>query len=220
MVLILNLQELFDILKINPLLVALFANIFSHSGCCLFVLFMTFFAVQKLLGFIRSQFIFVFIFFMRWVRREIAVIFMSELFYLCFPLSFMIVGLTLRSLIHFSLFLYMMLENVLIPFPLHSSFPSTSQWRDYVFYIIYFGLLEFSCSVMSDPLWPHGLQHARPPCLSPTHRVYSNSCTPSRWCHPTVSSSVVPFSSFLQSFPASGSFPMSQFFTIIVIVVV
>ena len=68
-------------------------------------------------------------------------------------------------------------------------------------------LVQFSHSVMSDPLWPHGLQHARPPCLSPTHRVYSNSCTPSRWCHPTVSSSVVPFSSFLQSFPASGSFP-------------
>ena len=96
---------MFDILKINPLLVALFADIFSHSGCCLFVLFMTFFAVQKLLGFIRSQFIFVFIFFMRWVRREIAVIFMSELFYLCFPRSFMIVGLTLRSLIHF-IFIY------------------------------------------------------------------------------------------------------------------
>ena len=69
-----------------------------------------------------------------------------------------------------------------------------------------------SCSVMSDSLWPHGLQHARPPCPSPTLRVYSNSRPLSQWCHPTISSSVVPFSSHLQSFPASGSFPMSQFF--------
>ena len=58
-----------------------------------------------------------------------------------------------------------------------------------------------------------GLQHARPPCPSPTPRVYSNSCPLSRWCHPTISSSVVPFSSRFQSFPASGSFPMSQLFT-------
>ena len=65
---------------------------------------------------------------------------------------------------------------------------------------------------MSDSLRPHGLQHARPPCPSPTPRVYSNSCSLSRWCHPTISSSVVPFSSCLQSFPASGSFPMNQFF--------
>ena len=66
---------------------------------------------------------------------------------------------------------------------------------------------------MSDSLWPHGLQHARPPCPSPTPRVYSNSCPLNRWCHPTISSSVVPFSTCLQSFPASGSFPVSQFFT-------
>ena len=65
---------------------------------------------------------------------------------------------------------------------------------------------------MSDSLQPHGLQHSRPPCPSPTPRVYSNSCPLSRWCHPTISSSVVPFSSCLQSFPASGSFQMSQFF--------
>ena len=65
---------------------------------------------------------------------------------------------------------------------------------------------------MSHSLWPHGLQHARPPCPSPTPRVYSNSCPLSQWCHPTISSSVVPFSSCLQSFPASGSFPLSQFF--------
>ena len=67
---------------------------------------------------------------------------------------------------------------------------------------------------MSDSLQPHGLQHARPPCPSPTPEVSSNSCPLSQWCHPTISSSVIPFfSSCLQSFPASGSFPMSQFFT-------
>ena len=70
--------------------------------------------------------------------------------------------------------------------------------------------VQFSCSVMSDSLWPHGLQHASLPCPSPT--PYSNSCPSSWWCHPTISSSVIPFSSCLQSFPASGSFPMSQFF--------
>ena len=72
--------------------------------------------------------------------------------------------------------------------------------------------LQFSCSVMSNSLRPHGLQHARLPCPSPTPRAYSNSCPLSQWCHPTISSSVIPFSSCLQSFPASGSFPVSQFF--------
>ena len=67
-------------------------------------------------------------------------------------------------------------------------------------------------SVMSDSLWPHGLQHTRLPCPSPTPGACSNSCPPSRWCHPTISSSVVPFFC-LQSFPVSGSFQMSQFFT-------
>ena len=66
---------------------------------------------------------------------------------------------------------------------------------------------------MSDCLRPHRLQHARLPCPSPTPRACSNSCPSSRWCHPTISSSVVPFSSCLQSSPASGSFPVSQFFT-------
>ena len=65
---------------------------------------------------------------------------------------------------------------------------------------------QFSHSVMSDSLRPHGLQHARPPCPSPTPRACSNLCPSSRWCHPTVSSSVIPFSSRLQPFPASGSF--------------
>ena len=73
--------------------------------------------------------------------------------------------------------------------------------------------VQFSCSVTSDSLWTHGLQHARSPCPSPTPGVYSDSCPLSWWCHPTISSSVIPFSSSLQSFPASGSFPMSQFFT-------
>ena len=71
---------------------------------------------------------------------------------------------------------------------------------------------QFSCSVMSNSLQPHELQHARPPCPSPTARVYPNLCSLSRWCHPTISSSVIPFSSCPQSFPESGSFQMSQLF--------
>ena len=73
-------------------------------------------------------------------------------------------------------------------------------------------LSHFSHSVMSDSLRPHGL-HTRLPCLSPAPRAYSNLCPSSQWCHPTISSSVIPFSSCLQSFPASGSFPVRQFFT-------
>ena len=71
--------------------------------------------------------------------------------------------------------------------------------------------VQFSRSVVSDSLWPHESQHARPPCPSPTPGVHPNSCPSRWWCHPTTSSSVVPFSR-LQSFPASGSFPMSQCF--------
>ena len=70
--------------------------------------------------------------------------------------------------------------------------------------------VQFSCSVMSDSLWPHELQHSRPPCPSPTPGVHPNSYALSWWCHPAISSSVIPFSSCLQSLPASGSFPMSQ----------
>ena len=70
---------------------------------------------------------------------------------------------------------------------------------------------QFS-SVVSDSLWPHGLQHTRPPCSSPTPGLYSNSCPLSQWRHPTISSSVIPYSSRLHSCPASGSFQMSQFF--------
>ena len=71
---------------------------------------------------------------------------------------------------------------------------------------------QFSHSVVSDSLQPHGLQDARLPCPSPTRGACSDSCPSSQWCHPTISSSVIPFSSYLQSFPASGSFQMSQFF--------
>ena len=73
-------------------------------------------------------------------------------------------------------------------------------------------LYQFSHSVVSNSFWPHEPQHARPPCPSPTPRVYPNSCPLSQWCHPTIPSSVIPFSSCPQSFPASGSFQMSQIF--------
>ena len=101
-----------------------------------------------------------------------------------------------------------------------------SEYQNYTSYIItniflhFMGWLfiftissvQFSHSVMLNSLWPHRLQHTRPPCPSPTPGVYWNSCPLSQWCHPTTSSSVVPFSSRLQSFSASGSFQMSQFF--------
>ena len=77
--------------------------------------------------------------------------------------------------------------------------------------LVQFSLVQFSGSVMSNSLGPQGLQHTRAPCQSSTPGVYSNSRSLSWWYHPTISSSVVPFSSCLQSFPASGSFPMSQF---------
>ena len=80
------------------------------------------------------------------------------------------------------------------------------------YYIFQFSSVQFSRPVMSDSLRSHELQHARPPCPSPTPLVHSNSCPLSQWFHPAISSSVVPFSSCLQSFPESGSFPMSQLF--------
>ena len=73
--------------------------------------------------------------------------------------------------------------------------------------------VQFSCSVVSDSLRPHESQHASPPCPSPAPKVHSNSCPSSQWCHPAISSSVIPFSSCPQSLPASGSFPMSQFWS-------
>ena len=78
--------------------------------------------------------------------------------------------------------------------------------------LVCFSSVQFSCLVVSDSLWPHELQHARPPCPSPTPGVHSDSGPSSRWCNPAISSSVVPFSSCPQSLPASGSFQMSQLF--------
>ena len=78
--------------------------------------------------------------------------------------------------------------------------------------VLSFSSFQFSRSVVSDSLPPHELQHARPPCPSPTPRVHPNPCPLSQWCHPTISSSVIPFSSCPQSFPASKSFPVSQLF--------
>ena len=75
-----------------------------------------------------------------------------------------------------------------------------------------FRSVQFSHSVVFDSLWPHESQHTRPPCPSPTPGVHSNSCSLSQWCHPTISSSDIPFSSCHQPFPASASFPMSQLF--------
>ena len=76
----------------------------------------------------------------------------------------------------------------------------------------YLSSFQFSRSIMSDPLWPHKSQHTRLPCPSPTPRVHSNSCPSSWWCHPAISSSIIPFSSCSQSLPVSGSLPISQIF--------
>ena len=95
--------------------------------------------------------------------------------------------------------------SLLVP---HSLLSFRAAWNSSLF----FSSVHYSCSVLSDCLWPNGLQHARPPYPSPTPGVYSNSCPLSRWCHSTISSSLTPFSSHLQSFSASGSFLMSQFF--------
>ena len=78
--------------------------------------------------------------------------------------------------------------------------------------ILKFISVQFSHLIMSDPLWPHELQHSRPPCPSPTPGVFPNSCPLSSWCHPTISSSAIPFSSSLQSFSTSESFQMNQLF--------
>ena len=84
--------------------------------------------------------------------------------------------------------------------------------KEVIFLSVQFSSVHFSCSVMSNSLRPHELQHTRPHCPSPTPGVHLNSCPLSWWCHPTISSSVSPFYSCLQSFPESGSFPMNQFF--------
>ena len=94
----------------------------------------------------------------------------------------------------------------------HFSHFSAFFWSQWIFLEVYFifSSVQFSRSAVSDSLWPHELQHARPPCPSPSPGVHSNSCPSSRWCHLATSSSVVPFTSCPQSLPASGSFPMSQ----------
>ena len=95
----------------------------------------------------------------------------------------------------------------------HNNFSDSFKLGETICSIVKNMLLLFSHSIMSYSVWPHGLQHTRLPCPSPSPGAYSNSCPLSRWCHPSISSSVIPFSSCLQSFPASGSFPLSQFFT-------
>ena len=90
---------------------------------------------------------------------------------------------------------------------------STGSLQETLYFLDFFISVQFSFSVMSESLQPHGLQHARLACPSPIPGVYSNLCPLSRWCHPTISSSVVSFSFWLQSCPASGSFPVGQFFT-------
>ena len=91
--------------------------------------------------------------------------------------------------------------------------PGAKIWSPASFWVVFLSSVQFTHSVVSDSLQPHGLQHSRLPCLSPTPRPYSNSCPSSRWCYTTFSYSVDPFSSHLQSVPTSGSFPMSQFLT-------
>ena len=103
--------------------------------------------------------------------------------------------------------LYRIVENTIFYF-----FPQAESFL-FLVHMFQFSSVQFSRSVVSDSLRPHGLQHARPPCPSPTPGVHPNPCPLSRQCHPTISSSVVPFSSCPQSFPGSGSFPMSQLFT-------
>ena len=99
-------------------------------------------------------------------------------------------------------------SSSLLPFVNHFESLRKRKYKAWV----QFSSVQFGCSVMSDSLPPHGLQHARPLCPSPTPGVYPNSCPLSQWCHLTISSSVVPFSSCLLSFLASGFFQMSQLF--------
>ena len=105
---------------------------------------------------------------------------------------------------YYIIFISLLHEHVNIIISDSHPFQGHTQW---------WRIVQFSHSAISDSLWLHGLQHASLPCPSSTPRAYSNSCPSSWWCHPTISSSVVPFSSCLHSFPASGSFPVSQFFT-------
>ena len=103
---------------------------------------------------------------------------------------------------------------ITVLFIINLNWTSINRWMDKQNMVYsYLRIVQFSCSVVSDSLQPHESQHARPPCPSPTPGVHSDSRPSSQWCHPAISSSVIPFSSCPQSLPASESFPMSQLFT-------
>ena len=122
-------------------------------------------------------------------------------FYLCWNLSILKTNITAEIPLLFKVIYFLMVY-------LHSEI--CILFHKMLWLHLPLSSVQFSHSVVSDSLRPHGLQHARPPCPSPTPGVYSNSRPLSRWCHPAIASSVVPFSSCPQSFSASGSFPMSQ----------
>ena len=107
------------------------------------------------------------------------------------------------------LYLFLLFLWIILVLIIHIRFSYSCWFKNFS---LPFSSVQFSHSVVSDSLWPHGLQHARPPCPSPTPGVYPNSCPLSQWCHPTISFSVIPFSTCPQSFPASGFFQMSQLF--------
>ena len=127
------------------------------------------------------------------------VVFMSALKFLSYKFAYFSVGL------FFGILSFAIIVNVFL------SFIVSLNWYLWKL-LIQFSSVQFSHSVMSHSLRPHELQHARPPCPSPTPRVHRNSCPSSQWWHPAIASSVVPFCSCFQSLPASESFPMSQLF--------
>ena len=127
--------------------------------------------------------------------------------------TFSLVFILINKCLNFLLITWNFLRKPMFLFYL--VLPLTYRWKLYLLYYfpwVQFSSVHFSRSVMSDSLWPYKSQHARPPCPSPTPRVHTNPCPSSRWCHPAISSSVVPFSSCPQSLPASEPFPMSQLF--------
>ena len=107
--------------------------------------------------------------------------------------------------------MYLSVCPVFIFFHVHGRIQDSECSSNFSFWFSGYSV-QFSRSVVSNSMWPHEPQHARPPCPSPTPGVHPNPCPSSWWCHPTISCSVIPFSSCPQSFPASGSFPMSQIF--------
>ena len=119
-----------------------------------------------------------------------------------------------RAQIHISCLLHWQVGSLpLVPPGGKKYYPSLNyQIRVLILILIAYSSFQFSCSVMSSSLWPHGLWHAWLPCPSPTPKACTNSYPSNQWCYPTISSSVIPFSSCLQSFPASGPFLVSQFF--------